>query len=107
VTRPRAADDFDTIYERIKELRRQTAAAPQVEAAQPTRAEAPLTDKERRLKDRREGLPPPWVPTIFINKLTKSEPAASGMPAPVGPLRLVRSGWSAPVGPLRLVRPGW
>jgi hypothetical protein len=74
VTRPRAADDFDTIYERIKELRRETAAsAPPAEADQPARAATPITDHERRLKDRREGLPPPWVPTIFLQKPTNSE----------------------------------
>lgn len=85
MTRPRAADDFDTIHERIKELRRETAAAPPVEATQPTRAEASLTDKDRRLKDRREGLPPPWVPTIFIKRPTNSEIARRFWRA--------RSGW--------------
>lgn len=85
MTRPRAADDFDTIHERIKELRRETAAAPPVEASQPTRAAASLTDKERRLKDRREGLPPPWAPTIFIKRPTNSEIARRFWHA--------RSGW--------------
>jgi hypothetical protein len=85
VTRPRAADDFDTIHERIKELRRETAAAPPVEAGQPTRAEASLPDKECRLKDRRKGLPPPWVPTIFIKRPTNSEIARR--------FRHARAGW--------------
>jgi plasmid stabilization system protein ParE len=73
VTRPRAADDFEAIYERIKELRGETAAARSAEADQPTRAATPITDHERRLKDRREGLPPPWVPTIFLKRPTNSE----------------------------------
>jgi hypothetical protein len=72
VTRPRAADDFITIRARISQLRRE-AAAPN--AAGPNAAEhprsasgeaAPLTDHEQRLRERREGHPPPWVPTIFL-----------------------------------------
>lgn len=65
MTRPRAADDFDMIHERIRELRGAGATSPPAEASQPGSADAPLTDAERRLKERREGLPPPWVPTIF------------------------------------------
>jgi hypothetical protein len=84
VTRPRATDDFDTIYRRIKELRRETVVtAPSAEADQPVRADTPLTDPERRLKDRREGLPPPWVPTIFLKKPTNSEIARRFRPTPL------------------------
>ena len=67
MTRPRAADDFSTIRARIKELRREDArpAAPE---RPPHRAESPPGDLERRLEERREGHPPPWVPTIFVKK---------------------------------------
>jgi hypothetical protein len=68
VTRPRAADDFDRIHERIRELRGEPRVAQPPAASQPSSADALPTDHERRLKDRREGLPPPWVPTIFIKK---------------------------------------
>jgi hypothetical protein len=84
VTRPRAADDFGTIYERLKELRREAATAPPAEANRPARADTPLTDPERRLKDRREGLPPPWVPTIFIKTPTNSEIARRCRPTRSG-----------------------
>jgi hypothetical protein len=73
VPRPRAADDFDTINERIKELRRETAGAPPTGASEAAHANASLTDKERRLEDRREGLPPHWVPTIFFKRPSNSE----------------------------------
>jgi hypothetical protein len=72
VTRPRAADDFEMVHQRIEELRRETAAAPP-EPRGPAHAETALTPHERRFKDRREGLPPPWVPTIFVKKPTSSE----------------------------------
>jgi hypothetical protein len=51
VTRPRAADDFATIRERMKELRRETTAARLAQPHQPPRADTPLTDYEKRLKD--------------------------------------------------------
>jgi hypothetical protein len=59
VTRPRAADDFATIRERMNELRRETAADTPAEANRSTRADPPLINHDRRLKERREGLPPP------------------------------------------------
>jgi hypothetical protein len=68
VSRPRAADDFATIRARLEQLRRERADEPPPEAG--TRAETPqpLKEAERRLKKRREGFPPPWVPTIFVRK---------------------------------------
>jgi hypothetical protein len=90
VTRPRAADDFDTIYQRIKELRGETAATRPAQPSQPPRADTKPGDKERRLRDRREGLPPPWVPTIFIKTPTNSEIARR--------FWHIRSGWQAPLG---------
>lgn len=71
MTRARAADDFATIHRRMKELRRETAPPPQSEAAEPNHGDAQLSD--RRMKERREGLPPPWVPTIFMQKPTRLE----------------------------------
>ncbi len=73
MTRPHAADDFATIRERMNELRQETAAAPPTEAKGPARADTLLTNHEKRLKDQRDGLPPPWVPTIFLKKHTNSE----------------------------------
>jgi hypothetical protein len=66
VTRPRAADDFDRIHERIRELRGEAAAARSAEPRQSGLGDVHPSQDERRLKERREGLPPPWVPTIFI-----------------------------------------
>jgi hypothetical protein len=71
--RPRAADDFDTIRARIEELRRERGTAN-------TTGEEPRTghrmrrgaglaaDLERRRRERVEGWPPPWVPTIFVKR---------------------------------------
>jgi hypothetical protein len=66
-SRPRAADDFATIRARLEALRRERAerAASDAEAEAQTPS---LRDAERRSKERREGLPPPWVPTIFLGK---------------------------------------
>jgi hypothetical protein len=68
VTRPRAADDFATIRARRQELRRERAQAPFSETEKGAEGPQPLRAAERRLKERREGWPPPWVPTIFIKK---------------------------------------
>ena len=64
MTRSRAADDFATIHRRMKELRRETASPP-TEAGEAGSDDVQPSDRERRMKKRREGLPPPWVPTIF------------------------------------------
>ncbi len=67
MTRPRAADDFPTIRERLEELRRErdsSAAAPR-DGSRPAEEES---ETERRYRERREGLPPPWVPTIFLGR---------------------------------------
>ena len=67
----RAGDDFATIRARLDELRRERDGAP---------AEPPATDRtgmpyaanrglgriDERDRDRAEGAPPPWVPTIFL-----------------------------------------
>jgi hypothetical protein len=66
VTQTRAADDFTTIRARMKELAREAAEA---ENAAEGRPGTPSSDRERRQKDRREGHPPPWAPTIFARPL--------------------------------------
>lgn len=70
MSRPRAADDFDTIRARMDELRREREAG----GAEPDgRSGKPLAGREsdaerRRRRERMEGTPPPWVPTIFVRR---------------------------------------
>jgi hypothetical protein len=68
VTQPRAADDFATIRARLQALHRERAEATLAENAR-TEGLEPLRDTEKRSKDRRDGSPPPWVPTIFVKRL--------------------------------------
>lgn len=69
--RPRAADDFDVIRERLEELRRQRdeiASTPdQGETTGDTESDA---EAERRGQERCDGAPPAWVPTIFLPQPT-------------------------------------
>jgi hypothetical protein len=73
MTRPRAADDFATIRARLDELHRERAQAnaadkdPRSGRLKSRRDEAPGGDTERQ-RARREGWPPPWVPTIFVQR---------------------------------------
>jgi hypothetical protein len=68
MNRSRAADDFETIRQRLDELRREREPAPSAEAgAAGKRGNGREPDFERRRRERIEGWPPPWVPTIFIN----------------------------------------
>ncbi|HEV2334348.1 MAG TPA: hypothetical protein VGS13_02510 [Stellaceae bacterium] len=68
MNRPRAADDFETIRARVEELRRERGAS----AADPDKRPGAATTgaresaAERRRRERIEGWPPPWVPTIFV-----------------------------------------
>ncbi|MGH7093835.1 MAG: hypothetical protein ACREFB_09910 [Stellaceae bacterium] len=68
MTRPRAADDFGAIRQRIKELRGErrepdfSGRAEEVEARAPGRG---LGTIDERYRARAEGAPPPWIPTIF------------------------------------------
>jgi hypothetical protein len=54
----------------MDELRRERDAtlAPQQPRSGPRRARAVEVDAERRRRERIEGWPPPWVPTIFVKK---------------------------------------
>jgi len=63
VSRPRAADDFATIRARLDELRRERESAATDDSDAERRARI-----ERYRQARIEGLPPPWVPTIFIKQ---------------------------------------
>jgi hypothetical protein len=67
VNRPRAADDFDTIRARIEELRgeRRPGAWDQDSGTGKPQSSRGEKDAERRRRERMEGWPPPWVPTIF------------------------------------------
>ena len=68
MNRPRAADDFDMIRQRLDELRRESEAIPPAEADDAgRRGQGREADFERRRRERIEGWPPPWVPTIFVN----------------------------------------
>jgi hypothetical protein len=70
VTRPRAADDFATIRARMEELRREREGRIAGQDARSARHNLGRSepDAERRRRERIEGWPPPWVPTIFIRK---------------------------------------
>ena len=69
VSRPRAADDFATIRARMEELRRQRDGGTEEPTARSaTAARRGESDSERRRREHIEGLPPPWVPTIFAKK---------------------------------------
>jgi hypothetical protein len=78
VTRPRAADDFVTIREHMNELRREAIQTSAGENRRPGGAETLLTDHKKRRKERREGLPPPWVPTIFFAAPALQSPVDCG-----------------------------
>jgi hypothetical protein len=70
VSRPRAADDFTTIRARMEELRREREYS--LSGQETTQARSGPrrgdSDAERRRRERIEGVPPPWVPTIFVKK---------------------------------------
>jgi hypothetical protein len=68
MNRSRAADDFDTIRRRMDELRREREAPATRRNGEATkRGNGRESDFERRRRERIEGAPPPWVPTIFVN----------------------------------------
>jgi hypothetical protein len=68
VTQPRAADDFAAIRARMKELAREAAEASAADNGSAGRPDNAAPDRDRR-RDRREGHPPPWAPTIFAKPL--------------------------------------
>ena len=67
--RPRAADDFDVIRERLEELRREREEL--ASANRPAGApKAGDEEAERRRQEHCDGAPPAWVPTIFLPQPT-------------------------------------
>lgn len=68
MTRPRAADDFATIRARMEELRREREAGAAGEEPRGRFRAGGDGDPERRRRERIEGWPPPWIPTIFVRK---------------------------------------
>ena len=65
--RSRAADDFETIRQRLDELRRERETTATTQNGEGTkRGNGRESDFERRRRERIEGWPPPWVPTIFV-----------------------------------------
>ena len=70
MNRPRAADDFEVIRARIEELRRERtpSARDQDMGTRKPQSGRGEKDAERRRRERMEGWPPPWVPTIFAKK---------------------------------------
>ena len=66
MSRPRAADDFAMIRRRLEQLRRERAEASPAEPD--SRRDPRQSEAERRRRERVEGLPPPWVPTIFFQR---------------------------------------
>jgi hypothetical protein len=73
VNRPRAADDFEVIRERLEELRREREEIENTnksgDTAPPPEGESE-EDAERRRQERCDGAPPAWVPTIFLPQPT-------------------------------------
>jgi hypothetical protein len=69
MSRPRAADDFAAIRARMDQLRREreaVAAAPDGDSGRPLGRESDI--ERRRRRERMAGVPPPWVPTIFVRR---------------------------------------
>jgi len=67
VERPRAADDFEVIRERLEELRREREEI----SSNNNSAEQPNSENdEPHRQEKCEGAPPPWVPTIFLPQPT-------------------------------------
>ncbi|HWB49779.1 MAG TPA: hypothetical protein VG651_11765 [Stellaceae bacterium] len=65
--RPRAADDFAVIRERLEELRREREEI----SSTGSPGEAGRDDEaERRRQDEVAGATPSWVPTIFLPQPT-------------------------------------
>ena len=66
--RPRAADDFEVIRERLEELRREREEIASTNTSNTTPNED--DDSERQREERCDGAPPAWVPTIFLPQPT-------------------------------------
>jgi hypothetical protein len=69
VERPRAADDFEVIRERLEELRREREEISSTNTPNGASNTSDV-DAERRRQERCDGAPPSWVPTIFLPQPT-------------------------------------
>lgn len=65
--RPRAADDFEVIRERLEELRRERE---EIASNNKTETSGGDDDDERQREEQRDVAPPAWVPTIFLPQPT-------------------------------------
>ncbi|MBV8777609.1 MAG: hypothetical protein JO032_12000 [Alphaproteobacteria bacterium] len=72
MNRPRAADDFEVIRERLEELRREREEiTPTADTGDsPASGEDGDEDPERQREARCAGAPPAWAPTIFLPQPT-------------------------------------
>ena len=69
--RPRAADDFEVIRERLEELRREREEISSANnPGEKPSGEGGGDDDEQGRQEKCEGAPPPWVPTIFLPQPT-------------------------------------
>jgi len=69
VNRPRAADDFEVIRERLEELRRERDDVASTDKPGEANS-AGDGDEEAERQERCDGAPPAWVPTIFLPQPT-------------------------------------
>jgi hypothetical protein len=69
VDRPRAADDFEVIRERLEELRREREEISSNNKSGETPPDGDPEAEQQRV-ERCEGAPPSWVPTIFLPQPT-------------------------------------
>jgi len=69
VERPRAADDFEVIRERLEELRREREEIASTNTPNASQGDADADDEKRR-QEHCDGAPPAWVPTIFLPQPT-------------------------------------
>jgi hypothetical protein len=71
VNRPRAADDFEVIRERLEELRREREEIEDKNKSGDAAGDGESEEEaERRRQERCDGAPPAWVPTIFLPQPT-------------------------------------
>ena len=71
MNRPRAADDFEIIRERLEELRREREEIANTnETGDGTAPPGGESEDDAQSRECSEGAPPAWVPTIFLPQPT-------------------------------------
>ena len=68
--RPRAADDFEVIRERLEELRREREEISSANTPDKTPGGEDGNEGEQDRQEHCEGATPSWVPTIFLPQPT-------------------------------------